>query len=120
MLTWIVLWVQLRSATLLGELKAATGSKVWAWPAVFRASLRAQNRAHPRQMITSSQFSPRGFGGPFRSARALFVRAGQSLAIQDRLGAGTLWEVASTVSVYRPAHPAQREFCLFRRNLPDL
>src|SRR5664279_958468 len=84
MLTWIVLWVQLRSATLLEELKASTGSHVRVWPAIFRALSRARYGAHPRQLDARSQFSPKGFGGQFRSARALFVRADQSLTIQDR------------------------------------
>src|SRR6266851_3387396 len=88
MLTWIVLWVQMRSAMVLAELKAATGSNIWAWPAIFRASSRARHGAHPRRINTSSQFSPRGFGGQFRSARALCERAGQSLTIQDRWGQG--------------------------------
>src|SRR5260221_14778244 len=92
MLIWIVLWVQLRSVMLLKKLKAVAGRLPA--PFVFRAASRARFRAHPRRFDARSQFSQRGFGGQFRSARVLSSWARQSLVIQDRGGQGRFGKFA--------------------------
>ena len=90
MLTWIVLWVQLRSVTLLMELGIFGRDYVASWPMALRAAPRAPLGALPRLTAVRSQFSSRGFGGQFGSARALCSLAGQRFAIQDRLGQGSV------------------------------
>src|SRR5579859_1992239 len=115
---WMVLTVQLRSATLLEELKALVGTLLAPWRKAFRATsaarlwANARFWAQPRLYDARSQFSQQGFNGRYGLAFAPIPIDGRNLAIQERGGQGRFSRFdPRTTCLTRCAPPSGSRVC---------